>query len=108
MTTTEEAASVVKAVGSGKVKFALNLDPTSVLGGKVPDLIREHKPRIGYYRLVDFAPPVAANEVKYVDVIRAIHDTGNQDPVGLGLATKVDPMLAIESIRKLDAAAKSL
>jgi hydroxypyruvate isomerase len=108
VTTTEEAASVVKAVGSDKVKFAFTIDPAAIVDGKVPDLIQKHKAQAGYYRLGDFAPPAGPNEANYARVLRAIHDAGYEDPIGLALAAKVDPMAAIESIRKLDAAAKGL
>jgi hypothetical protein len=41
-------------------------------------------------------------------VLRTIQGVGYQDPIGLSLAAKVDPAAAIDSIRKLDAAAKAL
>jgi hydroxypyruvate isomerase len=103
----DEAAGVVKAVGSDRVKFAFPIDPTEVAGGKLPDLLAKHKGQAGYYRLNDFGSP-AANEPHYARVLRTIHDLGYPDPIGLGLASKVDPSAAIDLIRKLDAAAKAL
>ena len=104
----EEAAAVVKAVGSDRVRFAFPIERTEVAGGKVPDLIKASKDRVGYYRLVDFGPPEGPVEVRHAQVLRTIHDVGHRDPIGLGLAMKGDPLAAIESIRKLDAAAKAL
>ena len=104
----EEAAAVVKAVGSDRVKLAFSIDRAEVAEGKVPDRVKALKDRVGYYRLVDFGPPGAAVEAPYARVLRTIHDVGYLDPIGLWLATKGDPLAAIESIRKLDAAAKAL
>ena len=103
----DEAAAVVKAVGSDRVKCAFPIDRSEVGEGKLPDLIKKHKDQVGHYRLVDFGPPLE-NEGKYAQVLRTIHDVGTNDPIGLGLAAKGDPLAAIESIRKLDAAAKVL
>ncbi len=64
------------------------------------------KDQVGYYRLADLGPP--GGEEEYARVLKAIHDVGYPDPIGLGLAPKGDPMAAIELIRKLDAAAKAL
>ncbi len=104
----EEAAAIVKAVGSDRVKFAFPIDRSSVLGGMIPEQVGKFKGQAGYYRLVDFAPPLGAETAAYAKVLRAIHDSGYTDPIGLGLAAKGDPTAAIESIRKLDAAAKAL
>jgi hydroxypyruvate isomerase len=108
VTTHEEALAVVKAVGSDKVKFAITIDPAAVLDDKVLDLIRSSKAQAGYYRLSDFAGSAPSNEARHARVIRTIHDVGYEDPVGIGLAAKVDPAAAIEAIRKIDAAAKAL
>jgi hydroxypyruvate isomerase len=105
--TLEEAASVVKAVGSDKVKCACAIDPKAAIDEVVGQIDR-FQGQIGHYRLADFAPPDAANEARIARVLKAIQATGHADPIGLGLAEKVDPALAIESIRKLDAAAKVL
>jgi hydroxypyruvate isomerase len=103
----EEAAAVVKSVGSDRVKFAFPIDPAEAAAGKLPDLIKKHKDQAGYYRLNDFAPPLG-NEGPFARILKAIHDTGFPDPIGLGLAAKGDPLAAIEAIRKLDSAAKAL
>jgi hydroxypyruvate isomerase len=108
ITTVEEAAGVVKAVGSARVKFAFPIEKASVLAGTLPEQIQKFKDHVGYYRFVDFAPPAKADEAAYAKVLRAIHDAGYADPIGLGLAPKGDPMAAIEAIRKLDEAAKAL
>jgi hydroxypyruvate isomerase len=104
----EEAAAVVKAVGSDKVKIAFTIDPAAVVNGEIPALIERYKGEVNYYRLGDFAPPVAPAETRHAQVLRAIQGVGYQDPIGLGLAAKGDPLAAIESIRKLDATAKAL
>ncbi len=103
----DEAAAVVKAVGSDRLKLAIPVVRADVEAGKVAALIEKHRDKVGYYRLVDFgpAPEVGA---KYARVLRAIRDSGHQDPIGLGLAAKGDPTAAIEAIRKLDEAAKAL
>ena len=108
ITSAEEAASVVKAVKSDRVKFAFPIERAVVAEGKLPDLIEKHKGQAGYYRLVDFAPPEASARMQYAKVLRAIHDVGYLDPIGLWLPPKGDPLAAIEAIRKLDEAAKSL
>jgi hydroxypyruvate isomerase len=103
----DEAAAVVKAVASDRVKFAFSIDRAEAAGGKVPDLIRRYKGQVGYYRLDDFGPPVG-DEPSYARVLRAIHDAGYPDPVGLGLVPKGEPSAAIGAILKLDAVAKAL
>jgi hydroxypyruvate isomerase len=105
--TVEEAAEVVKAVGSDRLKLAFPIDRNSIASGMLPGRIAALKAQTGYYRLVDFAPPSAADRAGYVQVLRAIHDAGYSDPIGLGLAPKGDPLAAIEAIRKLDEAAKA-
>jgi hydroxypyruvate isomerase len=107
ITSVEEAAQVVKAVGSDRVKFAFPIDRAAVLAGNVSEQIKKFKDQAGYYRLVDFAPPVEA-EPAYAKVLKAIQETGYADPIGVGLALKGDPMAAIEALRKLDSAAKAL
>ena len=87
--------------------LAFSIDPASVAEGKLPDLLAKHKGQAGYYRLNDFGSP-GANERDYARVLKAIHDLGYPDPIGLGLAPKADPSVAIERIRKLDASAKAL
>ena len=104
--TVEEAAAVVKAVGSDRLKFAFPIDRAAVLDPALVDRIEQQKGRTGYYRLVDFAPPDAATGPAYVRALRAIQATGYAEPVGLGLAPKGDPLAAIEAIRKLDGLVK--
>jgi hydroxypyruvate isomerase len=108
ISTVEQAAEVVKKVGSDRVKFAFSIDRASVLEATLPEQIKKFKDQAGYYRLVDFAPPTGAAQAAYARVLRTIHDVGYPDPIGLGLAPKGDPMAAIEAIRKLDDAAKAL
>ena len=103
----DEAAFVVKAVNSEKVKFAFPIGPADVADGNLPGLLSRHKEQAGYYRLNDFGAPGPAEE-RYARVFKAIHDLGYPDPIGLGLAAKVDPTAAIDLIRKLDASAKAL
>jgi len=104
----EEAVEVIRRVASDRVKFAFPIEKAAVLAGTLLDPIIQHKDRVGYYRLVNFVPPAKAEELAYARVLRAIHDTGHADPIGLGLAPKGDPSAAIEAIRKLDDAAKAL
>jgi hydroxypyruvate isomerase len=108
VTSPEEAAAVVRSVGSDKLKFAFTIDPSTMNDGKVVDLIRQHKAQAGYYRLADFTPPAAANEARLAQILQAIHATELDESIGLSLASKVEPAAAIESIRKLDEAAKKL
>jgi hydroxypyruvate isomerase len=108
ISTVEEAAAVVKAVGSDRVRFVFPIERAAVLEGTVPEQIKKFKDQAGYYRLVDFAPPLGEGEKAYAHVLRTIHDIGYPDPIGLGLAPKGDPSAAIEAIRKLDDAAKAL
>jgi hydroxypyruvate isomerase len=103
----DEAAAVVKAVGSDRIKFAFSIGAAEVAEGKLADSLAKHKGQAGYYRLNDFGSP-GANEPHYTRVLKTIHDLGYSDPIGLGLASKADPSAAIELIRKLDAAAKAL
>jgi hydroxypyruvate isomerase len=107
ITSADEAAAVVKAVGSDRVKFAFAIDREEVVGGKIPDLIRKHKDQAGYYRLVDFDPSLGV-DTRYPPILKAVHGVGYPDPIGLGLAPKADPSAVIDAIRKLDAAAKAL
>jgi hydroxypyruvate isomerase len=106
ISTVEEAAEVVKLVGSDRVKFAFPIDRTSVLEATLPERIKKLKDQAGYYRLVDFARPTGAAEAAYVKALRTIHDVGYPDPIGLGLDPKADPLAIIEAIRNLDAVAK--
>lgn len=108
ISTADEAAEVVKAVKSDRVRFAFSIDRATALDAATPERIRKLKDQVGYYRLVDFAPPTRADPGTYARVLRTIHDVGYADPIGLGLAPKGDPAAAIEAIRKLDDAAKAL
>lgn len=103
----EEAAAVVKAVGSDRLKLGFPIDRVGVVEGKILASIEKHKDQTGHYRLIDFGPPLEV-EGQYARVLKAIRDAGHQDPIGLSLAAKGDPIASIESIRKLDSMAKAL
>jgi hydroxypyruvate isomerase len=103
----EEAAAVIKSVGSPRVRFAFDVRRRFIKEMTEPaDQVRTMKDQAGYYRLAEFYVPAAHEE--YARALKAIHDAGYTDPIGLGLADRVDPSLAIDAVRKADAAAKAL
>ena len=109
ITTVEEAAEVVKAsrLGSGQVRL-----PDRKSRGARRDWCptRSRNSRIRSAITGSSTSPRRARgrNSAYARVLRAIHDIGYADPIGLGLAPKGDPLAAIEAIRKLDDAAKAL
>jgi hydroxypyruvate isomerase len=103
----EEAAAAVKSVGSPRVRFAFEVRPTRLKDGPDPAAqIRAFKDQAGYYRIIDLGHPAGIADLPRV--LKAIHDVGYTDPIGLSVAERVDPLVAIQEIRKADVSAKGL
>jgi sugar phosphate isomerase/epimerase len=103
----EEAAAAIRSVGSPRVRFAFEVRRPRMKDEPDPvDQIQALKDQVGYYRIADLGQP--GSPVNYARILKTIHDTGYADPIGLAIAERVDPMLAIEEIRKADIAAKAL
>jgi hydroxypyruvate isomerase len=103
----EEAAAVIKSVGSPRVRFAFEVRRRFIKEQPDPaGQVWRFRDQVGYYRLAEFFPTGGWEE--YARALKAIHDVGYTDPIGLGLAERVDPILAIDQIRKADIAAKAL
>jgi hydroxypyruvate isomerase len=103
----EEAAAVIKSVGSPRARFAFEVRPTRLKDEPEPVAqIRALKDQVGYYRIIDLGHPSGVADLP--GVLKAIHDVGYTDPIGLSVAERVDPKMAIEVIRKADASARVL
>lgn len=94
--TVADAAEVVDAVGSPRVKIDFDLRRSD------PGAIEAHFGKVGHFRLD--APPDATDAPR---ALRLIRDLGYRDAVAVALAPGGDPSPALDRLRLADAAAKA-
>jgi hydroxypyruvate isomerase len=106
--TSEQAAHVIRAVGSPNVKILFDIYHQQISEGNLSGNIRKYKDLIGYYQLADHPGrhEPGTGEIRYSHVLRVIHETGYRDPIGLEMSPKGDPAAAFKAIRATDAAAR--
>jgi hydroxypyruvate isomerase len=105
--TLEDAAALVKEVGSPHVKILLDLFHNPAGAVDLGDQIARYRGIIGYYQVAG-QPPRPAAAVPYARILRQVHDLGYSDPIGVELWPKGDPQAAIQALREADAAARAL
>ncbi len=81
----DEAAAIVTAVGSDRVKMLFDVYHQGMSGENVAERIARHHACIGYYQLAD-APgrrEPGTGTLAWAEILRAIRATGYGGPVGL-------------------------
>ena len=108
--TSSHAAEVLRAVGSPNVKMLFDIYHQQISEGNLTGNIRKYRDLIGYFQLADHPGrhEPTTGEISYPYVLRTVHDIGYRDPIGLEMSPKGDPMAAFQSIRRVDAEARSL
>ncbi len=106
----QQAAEVLKAVGSPSVKMLFDIYHQQISEGNLSGNIRKYHKLIGYYQLADHPGrhEPTTGEINYPFVLKTIHDVGYRDPIGMEMSPKSDPMLAFKAIRRVNAEARSL
>ena len=105
-----QAAELLKAVGSPNVKMLFDIYHQQISEGNLTGNIRKYHDMIGYFQLADHPGrhEPTTGEINYPFVLRAIHDVGYRDPIGMEMSPKGDPMEAFRAIRQVDALARDM
>ncbi len=104
----DEAAMVLKAVGSSNVKMLFDVYHQQISEGNLTGNIRKYRDLIGYFQIADHPGrhEPTTGEINYPYVLRTIHEIGYRDPIGMEMSPKTDPMAAFKAIREVDALAR--
>ncbi len=104
------AAEIIKSVGSPFVKMLFDVYHQQISEGNLSGNIRKYHDVIGYFQIADHPGrhEPGTGEINYARVLKAIHDSGYKDPIGLELSPLRDPLEALQAVRKADAEAKAL
>jgi hydroxypyruvate isomerase len=108
--TSEQAAKILRAVGSPNVKMLFDVYHQQISEGNLSGNIRKYKDLIGYFQIADHPGrhEPGTGEIHYAHVFRTIHDVGYKGAIGMEMSPKGDPMVAFKAVREADAAAKVL
>lgn len=81
----EEAAEIMKAVGSPRVKILFDIYHQQISEGNLIDNIRKHIDHIGYFQVGDVPgrKEPGTGEVNWRNVFKAIYDTGYRGILGM-------------------------
>ncbi len=106
--TSEQAAHVIRSVGSPNVKILFDIYHQQISEGNLSGNIRKYKDLIGYFQLADHPGrhEPGTGEIQYAHVLKLIHDLGYRDPIGLEMSPKDDPVAAFKAVREADAEAQ--
>ena len=108
--TSAHAARIIDAVGSKNVKILFDIYHQQISEGNLTGNIRKYKDKIGYFQLADHPGrnEPGTGEINYAHVLKVVHDTGYDKPIGLEMSPKGDPMKALQAVREVDARAKAM
>jgi len=106
--TSEQAAHVLRSVGSPNVKMLFDIYHQQISEGNLSGNIRKFKDLIGYFQLADHPGrhEPGTGEIRYAHILRLIHDLGYNDAIGMEMSPKGDPMTAFRAVREADAEAQ--
>ena len=81
----QEAAEIMEAVGSSKVKILFDIYHQQISEGNLINNIRTHLPYIGYFQVGDVPgrKEPGTGEVNWKNVFKAIYDTGYRGILGM-------------------------
>ncbi len=81
----EEAAEIMEAVGSAKVKILFDIYHQQISEGNLINNIKTHLPYIGYFQVGDVPgrKEPGTGEVNWTNVFKAIYDTGYRGILGM-------------------------
>ncbi len=81
----EEAAEIMEAVGSDKVKILFDIYHQQISEGNLVNNIKRHLPYIGYFQVGDVPgrKEPGTGEVNWKNVFKAIYDTGYRGILGM-------------------------
>ena len=109
LVTSDEAASVMAAVGSPKVKILFDIYHQQISEGNLINNIRRYYEHIGYFQVGDVPGrnEPGTGEINWRNVFKAIHELGYQGIVGmehgLSIAGKPGLMKCFEEYARADA-----
>jgi hydroxypyruvate isomerase len=107
--TSEQAAHVIRAVGSPHVKILFDVYHQQISEGNLSGNIRKYRDLIGYFQIADHPGrhEPGTGEIRYSHVLRTIHAIGYRDPIGMELSPKGDPTAAFRAVREADTEARN-
>ncbi|MFD0674147.1 hydroxypyruvate isomerase family protein [Cohnella sp. GCM10027633] len=93
----DEAADLVRAVGSPNVKMLYDVYHQQVTEGDLIRTIRRHREEIAYFHIADHPGrhEIGTGEIHYANVLQAIKDTGYDGYIGLEYFPKGDAEFAL-------------
>jgi hydroxypyruvate isomerase len=108
--TSEQAASVIRAVGSPNVKILFDIYHQQISEGNLSGNIRAYHDLIGYYQLADHPGrhQPTTGEINYPFILKTIHDVGYRGAIGMEMSPQGDPAVAFRAMRQVDTAARAL
>ncbi len=102
---TAEAFEIVREVSSPNVKILLDIYHVQIMDGNLIDTIRKNIASIGHFHVGDVPGrhEPGTGEINYVNVFRAIRETGFHDFVAMEYLPSKDPMTTLSEVRAMAA-----
>ena len=100
-----EAFEIVREVSSPYVKILFDIYHVQIMDGNLIDTIRKNLASVGHFHVGDVPGrhEPGTGEINYVNVFRAIRETGFRDFVAMEYVPSKDPMTTLSEVRAMAA-----